>query len=107
MILIDSEKFQRVSEFGIITANNHRRFSKMSLRFRNFPDRMENKKALWISEIAQHFQKCFMDYDRGAQALQKKMCEAIWGLQQNVVNIVFLFQMKCVTQKNRENVENL
>ena len=43
----------------------------MLLHFRPFTGRVENK-VLWISEITQHFQKCFTYNDRGTWTLHKK-----------------------------------
>ena len=47
------------------------------------------KKVLCISELTQHFQKCFADYDSSTR-VQQKMCKAI-GLPRN---LVFLFQVE-------------
>ena len=44
------------------------------LNFPPFPSRVEPKE-LRISEVIQHFKKCFTDYDTGTPALQK-MCGA-------------------------------
>ena len=67
---IGSQKFQRVSQFRMITAHNHRRCLQKSCCFPLFPGRVENKKC-YGSEITQHFQKCFTDYDRCTWALPK------------------------------------
>ena len=53
-----------------------------------------------VSEIPQHFQKCFTDYDRGTPAL-KKMCEAMGLLH----SLVFLFRVENVLYEKRENIE--
>ena len=77
----------------IIVSNNFAPFSAFS--------RWSGKhKVLWISEITQHFQKYFIDYDRGSWALQK----SARLLEVAPHNLVFLFQVDELHGKS-ENIE--
>ena len=86
--VIGSQQFQRVSEFGIITANNYRHcFLKLCSIFHLFHVKLK-RKGVWSSEIIQLFHKCFTEYD--TRALQI-VCKVIMGLSHN---LVFLFQVE-------------
>ena len=62
LTVIGSQNSQRISEFGITTANNHR-FKKLCSVFHLFHVEWKTK-VLRITGITQHFQKCCTDYER-------------------------------------------
>ena len=101
LTVIDSPKFKGYLNSASLPPINISLFPTILIRFPTFQCRVENK-VLWISEVTQHFEKCFTDYDRGTRALQK-VCGEI-GLPHN---LVVLFQVENWLLGKSENIEYL
>ena len=97
LMVTGSQNFQRVSEFCIITTITVI-VSKNFASFPPFPGRVENK-VLWISEITEHFQKCFTDCAKGTPARQK-----MWGDRGLPHQLVFRFQVENGLHGKSENI---